>query len=159
MAPLTTSPPHHPTTPPPYPLTTQDDRQAGAKHGAMFDLLIRNGLILDGTGGAPVVGDVGIVGDRIEAVGALHGPALHRELELLVRAGLTPMQALVAATRGSSMAMRRSHEIGTLEPGKLADMVLLAADPVADIRNTRRIHRVLKGGESFDPNQLLRGFR
>jgi imidazolonepropionase-like amidohydrolase len=92
-------------------------------------------------------------------IGTLHGPALHRELELLVGAGLTPMQALVAATRGSSMAMRRSHEIGTLEPGKLADMVLLAADPLADIRNTRRIHRVLKGGEIFDPDQLLRGFR
>jgi imidazolonepropionase-like amidohydrolase len=92
-------------------------------------------------------------------IGTLHGPALHRELELLVGAGLTPMQALVAATRGSSMAMRRSHEIGTLEPGKLADMVLLAADPLADIRNTRRIYRVLKGGEIFDPDQLLRGFR
>ena len=92
-------------------------------------------------------------------IGTLHGPALHRELELLVRAGLTPMQALVAATRGSSMAMRRSHQIGTLEPGKLADMVLLTADPLADIRNTRRIHRVLKGGEIFDPDQLLRGFR
>jgi imidazolonepropionase-like amidohydrolase len=92
-------------------------------------------------------------------IGTLHGPALHRELELLVRAGLTPMQALVAATRGSSMAMRRSHEIGTLEPGKLADIVLLAADPLADIRNTRRILRVLKGGEIFNPDQLLHRFR
>src|ERR1041385_8348173 len=49
---------------------------AACENSGMFDLLITNGLILDGSGGAPVVGDVGVVGDRIEAVGALHGPAL-----------------------------------------------------------------------------------
>jgi imidazolonepropionase-like amidohydrolase len=92
-------------------------------------------------------------------IGTLHGPALHRELELLVRAGLTPMQALVAATRGSSLVMGRGNELGTLEAGKFADMVLLAADPLADIRNTRRIFRVIKGGEIFDPDVLVPGPR
>jgi hypothetical protein len=87
-------------------------------------------------------------------IGTLHGPALHRELELMVEAGLTPMQALVAATRGSAAVMGRSDELGTLEPGKLADMVLLEADPLADIRNTQRIHRVVKGGEVFDPEAV-----
>ncbi len=45
----------------------------------------------------------------------------------------------------------RSADLGTLTPGKLADMVVLEADPLADIRNTQRIHRVVKGGEMFDP--------
>lgn len=84
-------------------------------------------------------------------IGTLHGPALHRELELLVEAGLTPMQALIAATWGGAEAMGRSHDLGTIEPGKLADMVVLEADPLVDIRNTRRIGRVVKGGEVFDP--------
>lgn len=84
-------------------------------------------------------------------IGTLHGPALHRELELMVEAGLTPHQVLTAATRGGAEAMGRSADLGTVEEGKLADLVILDADPLADIRNTRAIHRVLKGGKLFDP--------
>lgn len=87
-------------------------------------------------------------------IGTLHGPALHRELELMVAAGITPMQALVAATRGGAAVMGRAAELGTVEPGKLADLVILDADPLADIRNTRRIHRVIKGGRDFDPAEV-----
>jgi imidazolonepropionase-like amidohydrolase len=87
-------------------------------------------------------------------IGTLHGPALHRELELMVEAGLTPMQALVAATRGGAAAMGRADELGTIEPGKLADMVVLDADPTANIRNTRRIDRVFVGGEMFNPDAI-----
>ncbi len=89
-------------------------------------------------------------------IGTLHGPSLHRELELMVAAGLTPMQVIVAATRGGAAVMGRSADLGTLEPGKRADLVILDADPLADIRNTRRIHRVLKGGEIFDPAEIER---
>jgi imidazolonepropionase-like amidohydrolase len=87
-------------------------------------------------------------------IGTLHGPALHREIEAMVEAGLTPMQALVAATRGGAAAMGRGRDLGTLQPGKLADLVVLDADPLADIRNTRRIARIVKGGEIIDPRAL-----
>ncbi len=88
-------------------------------------------------------------------IGTLHGPGLHRELELMAEAGLEPMAILVAATRGGARAMGREAELGTIEPGKLADLVILDADPLADIANTGRIFRVVKGGEVLDPEEIL----
>jgi len=91
-------------------------------------------------------------------IGTLHGPALHRELELLVKAGLTPMQALVAATRGGAEAMGRSRDLGTLEPGKLADMVVLGRNlfetPPEEL-NAVPIRMTIVGGKVVY-NQLLR---
>ena len=87
-------------------------------------------------------------------IGTLHGPSLHRELELMVEAGLTPMQALTAATLGGAAVLGR-NDIGVLTPGQLADYVILEADPLADIRNTRRIWRVVKGGNVIDPDRLF----
>jgi imidazolonepropionase-like amidohydrolase len=84
-------------------------------------------------------------------IGTLHGPALHRELELMVQAGLTPHQVLTAATLGGASAMGRAEDLGTVEEGRLADLVILDAHPLMDIRNTRAIHRVIKGGRVFDP--------
>ncbi len=92
-------------------------------------------------------------------IGTLHGPALHRELELTVEAGLTPMQALTAATRGGASAMRRLDELGSLEAGKLADLVVLDRDPLADISNTQAIYRVVKGGQIFDPDEIAAELR
>lgn len=71
---------------------------------------------------------------------------IHEELELLVGAGLTPMEALQAATRNPAEFLGRLGSLGTIERGKIADLVLLDADPLADIRNTRKIHAVLIGG-------------
>ena len=65
--------------------------------------------------------------------------------------GLSPMEVLVAASLGGAAVMGRTGDLGTLEAGKLADLVILDADPLADIRNTRRIHRVVKGGVVSDP--------
>lgn len=84
-------------------------------------------------------------------IGTLHGPALHREFELMAEAGLSPKEILAAATRGGARVMGRSDELGTLEKGKLADFVLLDADPLADIAHLRRVFRVVKGGQVFDP--------
>ncbi|MDX3387484.1 amidohydrolase family protein [Streptomyces niveiscabiei] len=74
------------------------------------------------------------------------GFALHDELELLVDAGLTPMQALRAATEQPARVFGLGHDLGTVERGKLADLVILDADPLADIRNTRRIHALVVDG-------------
>jgi imidazolonepropionase-like amidohydrolase len=75
-----------------------------------------------------------------------HLPLLHRELEALVAAGLTPMESLAAATRGAAHAIGVDDVRGTLRAGTVADIVLLAADPSTDIRNTRQIRYVVKDG-------------
>ena len=88
-------------------------------------------------------------------IGTLHGPAIHRELELMAEAGLTPGEILVAATRNAAMVFAADPPFGTVEPGKLADMLILEADPLADVAHMRRIHRVVLGGRVLDPAQIL----
>lgn len=70
----------------------------------------------------------------------------HVEMELYVKAGLTPMQALVAATQGSARVHAIDDEVGTLQPGKWADLLVLNANPLEDIRNTRQIDQVWIAG-------------
>lgn len=78
--------------------------------------------------------------------GTLHGPSIYREMEQLQQAGLAPMDVLVAATRIGARAMGREAELGTIAEGKLADLVLVDADPTTDIANLRRVRWVMKGG-------------
>lgn len=82
------------------------------------------------------------------------GFSLHDELALLVEAGLTPMQALQAATLSVAQLIGRQSELGTIEPGKLADCVLLDADPLADIRNITRINAVVSDGRLLTRSAL-----
>ena len=89
-------------------------------------------------------------------IGTLHGPALHRELELMSQAGLSPREILVTATRNGAITMGREDDLGTLQPGKLADILILNADPLQDIRHTRHISAVVKGGVLYRPDQLMR---
>jgi len=76
----------------------------------------------------------------------LHGPSVYGEMEAMQAAGLTPMQVLVSATHGGSLAMGRDKEIGTVEKGKLADLLLLGADPTKDIKAFRQVRSVIRGG-------------
>ncbi len=76
----------------------------------------------------------------------LHGVSVYAEMEAMQRAGLPPRVVLVAATRGSATAMGRAKDLGTLEKGKLADLLVVAADPEADIANLRRLRWVVRGG-------------
>jgi imidazolonepropionase-like amidohydrolase/pimeloyl-ACP methyl ester carboxylesterase len=78
--------------------------------------------------------------------GMVAGSALHDELEALARAGLTSEQILTAATRLAAQWLRVQADRGTVEPGKRADLLLLDADPLADVRNTRRIAAVIANG-------------
>jgi imidazolonepropionase-like amidohydrolase len=86
--------------------------------------------------------------------GTLHGAASVHELELMVAAGLTPAQALVAATAGSARALGVDARRGTITPGKLADLVLIDGAPDRDIADIEKTSRVFLGGREFDPKAL-----
>jgi imidazolonepropionase-like amidohydrolase len=83
-----------------------------------------------------------------------HGLAVHRELELLIRAGLAPMEALTTATASAAAKIGVDARLGTIEPGKEADLVVLRESPLEDIRNTRQVDLVIKRGEIFNPGDL-----
>jgi imidazolonepropionase-like amidohydrolase len=86
----------------------------------------------------------------------LYGWTLHRELESLVQAGLPPFAALEAATRNPAEWLGTLAESGTVEPGKRADLVLLDANPLTDIRNTQRIAGVMRAGRWYPATELSR---
>ncbi len=75
-------------------------------------------------------------------------------MEYFVQAGLAPLEVLRIATQEGAAAVGAEGDLGTLEPGKLADLVLLDANPLEDIKNTQTIWRVIKGGWLFDPEKL-----
>ena len=82
------------------------------------------------------------------------GHSVHREMELYVEAGFTPMEALQAATLIPARAMRVEKEVGTLEPGKRADLVVLGANPLENISNIRKTERVMQAGVFYDCGSL-----
>jgi len=100
--------------------------------------------------GIPVV-----MGTDAGNIGALHGPVVFREMEIMTRAGLTPLQVLRSATVNGAKAMGLEREGGSIEPGRLADLVILDADPLASIDNLSRISHVVKDGRVFSEAQLL----
>ena len=79
------------------------------------------------------------------------GLSLHQELELMVGSGLTPMEALQTATRNPAIFLNRIKTSGTIERGKVADLVILDANPLQNISNTQRIHAVVLGGQLISP--------
>lgn len=82
------------------------------------------------------------------------GFSVHDELRLLVRAGLRPLEALQAATLNPAQFLKTGDSLGTLEAGKLADLVLLEGDPLADIGNTARIRAVVLNGRLLTRSDL-----
>lgn len=92
------------------------------------------------------------------AVGSDGGPdgvGTHVEMELMQESGLEPAGVIVAATSGGARALGMSEEIGAIEPGMFADVVILDADPTVDIRNARLVTAVVKGGHVWTPRELL----
>jgi imidazolonepropionase-like amidohydrolase len=88
-------------------------------------------------------------------IGTLHGPSIFREFELMAEAGLTPMQILTAATVNASKVFAKNSEVGTIDPGMLADLVILRANPLVDIRNASEIETVIKDGVEYRAADLL----
>ncbi|UCD39322.1 MAG: amidohydrolase family protein, partial [Fidelibacterota bacterium] len=89
-------------------------------------------------------------------IGTLHGPSIFRELELMAQAGLSPMEILTDATLNGARVMGRENELGTIEAGKLADLVILNADPMLDILNTSDIQGVVKHGRYYPADEIIK---
>ena len=85
-----------------------------------------------------------------------YGLGLHVELEAYVHAGLTPFQAMQTATVNAAQALGLGDDLGTIEPGKIADLTFLGSDPLVDIRNTRDVKRVMKGGRVYAVQDLIK---
>src|SRR5207247_5955985 len=84
-----------------------------------------------------------------------YGVGLHVELESYVHAGRTPFQALQTATVNAAQALGLGDALGTIEIGKVADLTFLGGDPLVDIRNTRDVKRVMKGGRVYSVDELI----
>jgi Amidohydrolase family len=95
-----------------------------------------------------------LVGTDIAGTFPYPGSSVHEELAWLVKAGLTPMEALVAGTRNGAEAVGRLRDLGTIERGKLADLVLLGANPLTEITNTQKIAAVIANGRLFRRESL-----
>jgi Tol biopolymer transport system component len=103
-------------------------------------------------GAAEVQRRGGLVG--IGSHGEMPGIGMHWEMEAHVMGGMTPEEAIHAATIGSAETIGRQDEFGSIEPGKFADMILLTKDPRANIRNTLAIRQVMKNGRLYDGETL-----
>lgn len=102
---------------------------------------------------ASAIGNAGgLVG--VGAHGVVQGLSYHWELEAMATGGALPSQILRAATIGSAEVIGRALDLGSIEPGKLADLLVLDRDPLADIRNTRSIRWVMQNGRLYDASTL-----
>lgn len=86
--------------------------------------------------------------------GMLHGATVLRELQLMNEAGMTPMQVLVAATRNGAEVIGQGKNLGTLEAGKLADIIAVDGDPLQDLSALGNVELVVKNGRIIDPGKL-----
>lgn len=107
---------------------------------------------LSAASAAEMFRDGGLAG--VGAHGDVPGLGTHWELQAYVEGGWMPAEALWAGTMGSATAIGREAELGSLEAGKLADLVILDADPLADIRNTLAIRYVVKNGRIYEDEDL-----
>ncbi len=136
-------------------VSPQDAAKRFTTRKKQFQLGLESVLLMHKEGVSLLAGtDTGATNENMFA-----GFTLHDELAFLVEAGLSPLEALQCATLNAAKWLGRLDTLGTVEPGKFADLVLLAADPIKDIHNTTKIAEVFLGGKVFDRaalDQMLR---
>ena len=123
---------------------TLREQTAGMKRSGWDPGQVRTRFIGE-TERARKAGILFVFGTDAGAYLAIHGEE-YKALYGETRMGSTPMEALLMATRDAAKALGKDKEIGTIEAGKLADLVIVDADPLTDMRNLRKIFRVIKGG-------------
>ncbi len=132
--------------PPPFGAFNAEEREQWRRN---VELMKQAVLIFQKKGGLLIVGT--------DSPGAVFpGWGVHQELELFVEAGLTPLEALQAATLNGARVLQKEQELGTVQVGKLADLLILDANPLENIAHTQRIHRVISKGVVLDPEALLK---
>ena len=99
--------------------------------------------------GIPVV-----LGSDAGNIGSLHGPVVFREADLMVQAGLTPLEVLRAATTNGATAIGMANDLGAVAPGRLADLAILDADPLVHVANLSRVDLIVKDGQVFEVSRL-----
>ncbi|MDB5551363.1 MAG: amidohydrolase [Rhizobium sp.] len=87
--------------------------------------------------------------------GAVHGAGVPREMELMNESGMTPMQVIVAATRTAAEVIGQTDKIGTLQVGKLADIIIVDGDPIRNISDIRKVRLVVKNGRVLEAHELV----
>jgi len=131
---------------------TEGRRQRIERFGNIFLIKLKTVKAFYDAGG----GDLLTVGTDHNSAGEyLPGFSAHRELHAYVMAGLPPVAALRAGTINGARALGLSDRLGSIEVGKWADLVVVGGNPLEDIRNTRNVRHVIKGGEHFDPAALM----
>ena len=150
----------HQANPLPRQHTSAELRRAAAEAGEGLEMRRRNAIKLIEGG---CITTIGTDNYRAAAPELARGPKPENQdhgigsilaIEGLVELGMTPAEAIVAATRNGAMASRGLDRFGTIEPGKQADLLILDADPLADIRNIRALDTVMKGGVVVDTERL-----
>jgi imidazolonepropionase-like amidohydrolase len=147
---------------PPRDKTTAERRKDAADAGADLEMRRRNAqtLIRSGSRITPGTDSYWAAAPELTRTPKPpdqdHGIGTILAIEGLVELGMTPSQAIVAATKNGAFAARGLKDFGTLEPGKLADLVILTADPLADIGNIRNVAAVWKDGRAVDRERLPR---
>jgi imidazolonepropionase-like amidohydrolase len=132
-------------------LSSANDRASESGFLVHFVAAQRFVAELDAAGGRIVAGT-----DGPTTPGIVPGFSLHRELELLVQAGLTPMRAIEAATKTAAEFLGKSNELGTIEAGKLADMIVVDGQPHLRIGDIRQVRTVLKNGVAVSTSDVLK---
>jgi len=97
-----------------------------------------------------------VMGTDAGNIGTLHGPSIYREMRLMQESGMTPLEILRAATTNGALVLGKPKDLGVVEAGRLADLVLLDADPLADSGNLAKVNRVIKNGVVYDPGELMK---
>src|ERR1039457_6905596 len=145
---------------PARPRTFVEERRRAAELGVDLDTRRRNGQKLIQAGTTVTVGTDSYWAAAPEFAidpkpdNQSHGIGTIMAIEGLVELGMTPAQAIVAGTKNGAIACRKLNDFGTIEKGKLADLVILDADPLADIHNIRKVRSVMKGGQAVDLARL-----
>jgi imidazolonepropionase-like amidohydrolase len=113
--------------------------------------MLRANMVQAFNAGIPIV-----MGSDTGFFGVFLGVATQLEMELMVEGGLKPLDAIRSATMNAARMIGRDKDLGSVEAGKLADLLILDANPLENIGAVRRIHRVVKGGVVHDPARLPR---